>query len=436
MKAFVARMTSAIRSAAARLRPRRSERLRGIDTIRVAYGHIRETLIFFYANVIAVSVGILLVVVMLSMSVGVSRYVDSLMSSEVSAELIEVQRKHDSERAAPLTLETIAALRSIPGTRLTAPYFWSSLGDLQLPPYGQTPITLVPTTGAADPELTRNQFMAGSPAAVRGENVIVIPASAASELGIAPAASALGRRVILQVRRFGLETIKVPVTVVAVARQTRAQRCLIPLALMQRLRIWQDTPQITQAAAFAAPSHDPSFVYDLAHVYTHSAGDVPDVRRELEARGYSTSSILDSVRRYRQIMLVAGLVLTSLGLISLFTGSVSIFNAAYAAVLRRTREFAIYKTYGATQGAIVAIVLTEALLTALVSGLCGFAAGGAVCVGLQRLVPNDLKFVLFPIEWWLAAAAFATACIASLAASTIPARRAARLSPTEALRTG
>jgi ABC-type lipoprotein release transport system permease subunit len=50
-------------------------------------------------------------------------------------------------------------------------------------------------------------------------------------------------------------------------------------------------------------------------------------------------------------------------------------------------------------------------------------------------VPKDVKAVLFPIEWWLAAAAFGTACLASLLASIIPALRAARLSPTEAMRT-
>jgi ABC-type lipoprotein release transport system permease subunit len=435
MKALAARAMPALRSFAAKLRPRRREGLRTIDTIRVAWGHIRETRIFFWANVVAIGVGILLVVVMLSMAVGLSRYVDSAMRSDISAEMIEVQRPRTSDSAAPLTLQTIAAFRAIPGARDARPSLWSSSADLYLPQYGHTAITIIPAAGRDDPELTRNEFLAGSASSLRREAMIVIPASVANDLGIVPPASAAGRRLILQVQRFGPETMNIPVTVAAVARRTREHRCFVPLPLLERIRRWQDTPKLTQAAVFAEPARDPSFAYELAHVYARSVDDVRDLRRQLETRGYTTASILDSVKRYHQIMLIAGLVLTSLGLIALFTGSVSIFNAAYAAVMRRMREFAIFKTYGATRRAIMALVLTEALITALVSGAFGFLLGSGICLLLQRLVPKDVKAVLFPIEWWLAAAAFGTACLASLLASIIPALRAARLSPTEAMRT-
>jgi ABC-type antimicrobial peptide transport system permease subunit len=243
-----------------------------------------------------------------------------------------------------------------------------------------------------------------------------------------------GQQVLLHLTRSGGEALDIPVVIGEVARQTRFSRCYAPLSLMRRIRRWQDTPHATAAEIFNASDDDPAFVYDTALVYARSVGDVPSIRKELEKLGYRTASILDSVKRYRQIMLVAGVVLTSLGLIALFTGSVSIFNAAYAAVMRRMREFAIYKTYGATRAAIVAIVLTEAVITAIVSGILGFAAGGGVCLLLQHFVRSEVDSVLFPVEWWLAVVAFATACVASLAASIIPALRAARLSPTEALR--
>ncbi|HKR66895.1 MAG TPA: FtsX-like permease family protein, partial [Thermoanaerobaculia bacterium] len=248
-----------------------------------------------------------------------------------------------------------------------------------------------------------------------GTPAVRIPMNVANELAAKP-----GDKVLLHLTRSGGDAFDLPVTIAEIARQTRFSRCYAPLELMRRIRDWQERKTNT--------------AYDVTYVYARDINDVSTIREALEKRGYRTASILDSVKRYRQIMLVAGVVLTSLGLIALFTGSVSIFNAAYAAVLRRMREFAIYKTYGATRRMIIAIVLTEAGITAIVSAIVGFAAGGGVCMLLQRLVRAEVDSVLFPIEWWLPLAAFAVACIASLAASILPALRAARLSPTEALR--
>lgn len=416
-----------------------SERFRFRDTARVAVGHIRESYIFFIANVVAIGVGVMLVVVMLSMSQGLSRYVNTVLSSEASAEMIEVTADPRTGVAAPLTARTIDALRALPKVQRVTPVIDSIFAELQDAPGHDTFISLSSTTGVGDAEVARSAFVAGSLAAMRAENTIVIPANVAGAVGIAPADKAVGRKVIVRVSRSGPrgeEWLALPVTIVAVARQTRFSRCYIPLSYMRRIWRWQNVPELTERAAMTGLQSDPAFVYGTALVYAASVDHVPVVRSAIEKRGYRTASILDSVRRYQQIMLIATVVLTSLGLIALFTGSVSIFSAAYAAVLRRTREFAIYKSYGATRAAILCVVLSEAAITALAAGILGFAAGGGVCFALQRLVGAEVDATLFPIEWWLLGAALAVSCIASLSASIIPALRASNLSPTEAMRVG
>jgi ABC-type antimicrobial peptide transport system permease subunit len=420
-----------------RLKLRRREGLRFVDMARVAWNHIRERAVFFYANVVAISVGILLVVVMLSMSTGLSRYVEMLLRSEASAEMIEVTTDPRGGTAAPLTLRTLQSFGAIGGVRQIVPMVDSIFAELR-GSRADAFIALASTTGRGDAEVERNVIIAGSMAAMRSENTIVIPVNVASELGIVPPVAAAGRKLILHVTRSGRrgeESLDLPLTVVAVARQTRFSRSYAPLTLMRRIARWQNNRQLSDAEAFTE-RFDPTFLYDGARLYARSVDDVAPLRAQLEQRGYHTASILDSVKRYRQIMSIARVVLTSLGLIALFTGSISIFNAAYAAVLRRMREFAIYKTYGATQRAILAIVLAEAVITALVSGLLGFAAGGVVCWLLQRAVRKEVDTILFPIEPWLIGAALGVACVAAISASLVPARRAAQLSPTEALRIG
>jgi len=412
--------------------------VRIVDVLRAAIGHIRQTPVFFYANLIAITVGILLVVVMLSMAVGLNRYVESMLQTEASVEMIETTFDARTPGAKPMTLATLHELEKLPNVRLVTPQVDSVFADLRLDNGPEVFISLASTLApASDPEVMRNALAAGDWKNMRGENVLVVPADTVRELGIAPLQSAIGRRVILHITRSGnngIESILVPMQIAAVARNTRHSRVYAPLRFMRRIARWQSNPQVTSQTALTASVDDSAFAYGSALFYAKDVKAVPALREALEKKSYRTSSILDSVKRYRQIMLVAGVVLTSLGLIALFTGSISIFNAAYAAVMRRMREFAIYKTYGATRRTILALVLTEAVITAVASGLFGFAGASIICLLLQRAVSSEVEAVLFPIEWWLLAVAILTASLAAIAASVIPARRAARLSATEAMR--
>jgi hypothetical protein len=411
--------------------------LRTRDALLVAVGHIRETAVFFYANVIAIGVGVLLVVVMLSMSVGLSRYVASLMKGDVSAEMIEVTLDPASNSAPPINAATVERFETVVYVASITPSCNSVFAELRAgernvfvslasPERPDGGFETQHRRAISPPSSGVNGGRAYSPPVSSNATTLIIPETVYNQLG--------GQRsAILHVTRSGGEALDIPVVIGSVANATRFSRCYAPLPLMRRIRTWQESGRSAKDV-FAGPDDDPAFVYDAALVYARSIDDVPAVRRELEKLGYRTASILDSVKRYRQILLIASVVLTSLGLIALFTGSVSIFNAAYAAVLRRSREFAIYKTYGATKQAIMTIVLTEAALTSLVAAILGFAAGGGVCALLQRLVRREVSAILFPVEWWLMLVAFAVAGLATLIASIIPALRAARLAPIEAMR--
>lgn len=397
-----------------------------LDAIRIAWRNLLEGRVFFIANVIAIAVGVFLVVIMLSLANGIRAYAEQLLRRDVGANTIEVSFDRRTGSAAPLTNERLRALGEIPGVGAVTPIVQGVFAELR----GGGPealISLWSTTGANDPEVARYAYGAGSPAKLTA-NAILINEAVAAEMQIFPLAKLPGRKVSLRITRSGPqgeETREIPLVIAAVARQTRFSRCYVPLATMEEIWRWQNR----------VPADAP-FVYETALVYTRTVDDVTSVRKNLESRGYRTGSILDTLRQYREATRFIAIALGSLGGIALFTGAMSIFNAAWAAVMRRMKEFAVYKSYGATRRSLVSIVLLEALMTAAVAASIGFLAAWGGGIAIRRFITKDFDFNLFPVDAWLLLIAFGVAAAACLGASAIPAMRAADLPPGETLRAG
>ncbi len=120
----------------------------------------------------------------------------------------------------------------------------------------------------------------------------------------------------------------------------------------------------------------------------------------------------------------------ALGGISLLVGGVGIFTIMLIAVRERTAEVGLLRALGATPGQVQSLFLAEAIVLAAAGGLLGLllGAGGAQVLGFAvpaLPVHTPIVFVLI---------AEVTAVTIGLVAGVMPARRAARLEPVEALR--
>lgn len=120
-----------------------------------------------------------------------------------------------------------------------------------------------------------------------------------------------------------------------------------------------------------------------------------------------------------------------LGAIALLVGGVGIANVMFVSVLERRSEIGLRRALGARRGHIAAQFLAESLLLATLGGLAGVAAGLAATSGYAELQGWSI-LVPIPAVW----AAFGSAIVIGAVAGVYPALRAARLSPTEALRGG
>jgi putative ABC transport system permease protein len=119
-----------------------------------------------------------------------------------------------------------------------------------------------------------------------------------------------------------------------------------------------------------------------------------------------------------------------LAAVALLVGAVGVANIMIISVLERRSEIGLRRALGATRGQIRTQFLSEAILLALGGGAVGVAAGAlATAIYAQT---KGWAIVIPTLAW---AGGFGAALLIGAVAGLVPALRAARLSPTEALRT-
>lgn len=129
------------------------------------------------------------------------------------------------------------------------------------------------------------------------------------------------------------------------------------------------------------------------------------------------------------IMSVLTAFIAAVGAISLIVGGIGVMNIMLVSVTERTREIGIRKSLGAKTRVITMQFLTESIILCLIGGLIGVILGIVGAYGACAIIDISPK-----IEWWLVLVALLFSSGVGLFFGIYPARKAAKLSPIEALR--
>ena len=122
-------------------------------------------------------------------------------------------------------------------------------------------------------------------------------------------------------------------------------------------------------------------------------------------------------------------ILSAIAAISLVVGGIGVMNVMLVSVTERTREIGIRLAIGASELDVLLQFLVEAVVLSLVGGVLGLAVGLGVNAGLARFL--GWSFSVPPQAIGLA---LATSASVGVLFGFLPARRAAKLDPIDALR--
>ncbi len=159
------------------------------------------------------------------------------------------------------------------------------------------------------------------------------------------------------------------------------------------------------------------------------------LKRARDDENFQVVTPAQIAEQINNVLGVVQIVLVGIAAISLIVGGIGIMNSMYTSVLERTREIGIMKSIGAHNNDVLAIFLIESGLLGLVGGLFGVGIG----VGIGKIVEvfaaaSGYGFLKVPFNIWIVLFGLGFAFIVGVVSGTLPAVRASKLSPVDALR--
>jgi putative ABC transport system permease protein len=136
------------------------------------------------------------------------------------------------------------------------------------------------------------------------------------------------------------------------------------------------------------------------------------------------SKFLDA---FAQILNAVNAVLIAIGSISLIVGGIGIMNIMYATVTERTKEVGIRRAIGATEKDILYQFLVESTILSLMGGLTGLAIAASIVFLVRYFFPLEINLLAIVLSLGISS-------LIGIFFGVLPAKRAANLTPIEAIR--
>ncbi len=161
---------------------------------------------------------------------------------------------------------------------------------------------------------------------------------------------------------------------------------------------------------------------------------VTDINKIIKARHEGEQDITiitqDSiVSSFDEILTALTLTITSIAGISLAVAGVLVMNVMLVSVAQRTSEIGLLNALGASKAQLISLFLAEAAMLCLAGAILGLLLGQASVMVLQALYPS----FSISIPPWALLAALVVSLTTGLLFGVLPARKAAKLDPVEAL---
>ncbi|MDQ4138881.1 MAG: ABC transporter permease [Actinomycetota bacterium] len=265
------------------------------------------------------------------------------------------------------------------------------------------------------------------------ERQILLVSDYVDALGFAYADAAVGETVRIGVVDYAGELHEVPATVAGVQNESLlASGAALNQALLDELYTTQNLGRpetATEGSILATARFDPDA----------TAAQVDDIQAALADEGFTAATVADQIGIIQTVVDGIIAVLNAFAVIALIAAGFGIVNTLLMSVQERTREIGLMKAMGMGGGRIYALFSAEAVFLGFLGSLLGAAAAIGIGTAANGVLNSSfladleglqvLRFEVVPVATILAV----VMGIAFLA-GTLPARRAARQNPIDALR--
>jgi len=180
--------------------------------------------------------------------------------------------------------------------------------------------------------------------------------------------------------------------------------------------------------------------YSQMKIIVNDTGSLAKVRATVEAGGYGTISVADTVAQIDKLFASFRLVLAILGMVALSVAALGMFNTLTVSLLERTREVGLMKAMGMKSSEVKDLFLTESMIMGFFGGVIGLVAGTLIGKILSLILTAfslvkgvgtvDISFVP-PIFVF---AVLVLSVVVGILTGYFPAKRATKISALNALR--
>lgn len=407
---------------------------------------------------LAITVGSLTIMLTVGINAGVNGYIDKQVESTGGNDIIEVMPKGIADRMSSmmtlgatevqeyrsnqgqsqqvsLTDRDLAGIKRLKGVKL------AKLSDLLYPSYitrdrdeaKKYKLTVGPLAASS----IKLDLAAGRSVRIDGsEAEAILPDRYLEPLGFSSAKQAIGQMVRVGVpHRLGGQIDEVKIRIVGVQNQS--------IVGFGRVFLNDAAGRLIRSAYLtgmpeALRSQHGLIIIQVKPGY-ESKEKLAQIKRELTNMGYSSISEDDYISSIKLFFNAITVILTIFGVIALITASIGIVNTLLMSVQERTREIGLMKAMGLSSGRIFALFSLEAVSLGFWGGM--LAAGLAVVIK-QTVNPwagrNFLSglpgFNLIELNPLYVGAIVAIVMVVAFLAGTLPAKRATKQDPIQALR--
>jgi putative ABC transport system permease protein len=425
-----------------------------LDILKSAVSNTFRSKLRTTLTVIAIFIGAFTLTITTAIGTGVSSYINNQVASVGAPNVLTVTKtsdattstddgpaKYDPSSAGAsggagfgaglsmLTQSDIAKISSTAGVMSVNPLVQITPDYIQYGTGGKYQLTVNPAAALTKPSLAAGAQLNDN----SGQSEIVLPTDYLSSLGLGSPQNAVGKSVSIAITDYlGTQHI-VTATVVGVANKsliaggaglnTHATDTLHSIQTQGR-------PADLQKGYAAATAHFAS---------GSSAQQIDKIKHALHSKGFTAQTVADQIGSFEVVINGIIGVLDAFAVIALIAAGFGIINTLLMSVQERTREIGLMKAMGMSGRKVYALFSTEAVFI----GFLGSAIGAGIGIAFGSLISHVLATTALSGLPGLQIMKFSPVSITviivvvmliAFLAGTLPARRAARQNPIDALR--